>query len=131
MLIGTLARATGVSVRMLRHYEAQGLIGSQRCDNRYREFDRAAIEQVAWIRDLIDCGFSTRQIAPMIACLRGGADTQAAAEGLALHRRKLAELDTMIGELSDRRARLRHRLAHFDRPGAAQADLAVTSQSLD
>lgn len=121
MLIGTLARVTGVSVRMLRHYEAQGLIGAQRSENRYRAFDRAAIEQVAWIRDLIDCGFSTRQIAPMMACLRGTPDPDACAEGLALHRRKLAELDALIGELSDRRARLRQRLAHLDRSPVLQS----------
>lgn len=113
MRIGTLSQRTSVSPRVLRHYETQGLIVSRRAPNGYREFDPATLEQVQWIRDLLDCGFSTRQIAGMMDCLRGGYDAGSCAAGLALHRRKLDELDALIGVLSERRERLRHRIAHF------------------
>jgi DNA-binding transcriptional MerR regulator len=113
MRIGALSQATSVSPRVLRHYEAKGLIVSRRGPNGYREFDPATEEQVAWIRDLLDCGFSTRQIAGMMDCLRGGYDADSCSAGLALHRRKLDEIDALIAVLGERRERLRSRIAHF------------------
>ncbi|TFW17205.1 MerR family transcriptional regulator [Duganella callida] len=114
MRIGALARAAAVSVRTLRHYESQGLIAAQRGANGYREFSTATIEQVRWIRELLDCGFSTRQIAGMMHCLqRDSWDAAACEAGYALHQRKLAELDQMISVLQERRVRLAERLAHF------------------
>jgi len=118
MQIGALSKATSVSPRVLRHYEAQGLIESQRGANGYREFDPGTQEQVRWIRDLLDCGFSTRQILGLMDCLRGGYDADNCATGLALHQRKLDELDALIGVLSERRQRLRSRIAHFGRPSS-------------
>jgi DNA-binding transcriptional MerR regulator len=46
MCIGELASAAGVSVRVLRHYEAQGLIQSSRRANGYREYPKGVIETV-------------------------------------------------------------------------------------
>lgn len=120
MRIGELAAASGVSTRVLRHYEAQGLIVSRRAGNGYRDYDRDTLEQVGWIRDLLDCGFGTRQIAGMMRCLQGGGwDPDNCAAGYALHLRKLDELDAMIGVLQERRARLARRIRHFERAPAA------------
>lgn len=60
-----LAALTGVSTRVLRHYEAKGLIVSQRLDNGYRNYDAKEVEKVRWITSLLKCGFSTRQIAEL------------------------------------------------------------------
>ena len=40
MRIGELSAAAGVSIRVLRHYEAQGLIQSRRSANNYREYPK-------------------------------------------------------------------------------------------
>jgi DNA-binding transcriptional MerR regulator len=111
--IGALARAAGVSPRTLRHYESQGLIRARRGANGYRVFDAAAVEQVGWIRDMLDCGFGTRQIAGMMDCLGGAYDARTCAAGLALFLRKRDELDELIAVLAARRARLERRIAHF------------------
>ena len=68
MRIGELAAAAGVSVRVLRHYETQGLIQSRRSANGYREYPKGAIETVRQVRLLLDCGFSTRQIYGFLPC---------------------------------------------------------------
>ncbi|OON61053.1 hypothetical protein B0920_19180 [Massilia sp. KIM] len=113
MRIGALARAAGVSPRTLRHYESQGLIRARRGPNGYRVFDARAVEQVGWIRDLLDCGFGTRQIAGMMDCLGGVYDARSCAAGLALFLRKREELDGLIAVLEARRDRLERRIAHF------------------
>jgi MerR family copper efflux transcriptional regulator len=114
MRIGELARQAGVSVRVLRHYEAQGLIQSQRLTNGYRDYPSATADQVRWIRDLIDCGFGTRQIQGFLHCFRNeNFDPEQCAAGLAQHLEKQRELDEMIAVLTERRRRLSERIALF------------------
>jgi hypothetical protein len=47
---------------------------------------------VRWIRDLLACGFSTRQIREFLPCLENGHDSQQCA---AKHMAKLHELDEL------------------------------------
>jgi DNA-binding transcriptional MerR regulator len=115
MRIGELASEAGVSVRVLRHYEAQGLAHSERKPNGYRDYPPLAVERVRRIRALLECGFSTRQIRQVLPCLGGweSFDPEACATGLERHVAKLRELDALIGLLKQRRRRLTRRLALF------------------
>jgi len=120
MQIGQLAEAAQTSERLLRHYEAQGLLEPRRLANGYRDYGPDAVERVRWIRDLLDCGFSTRQIQGFLHCFgQEHADAVQCAAGLAQHCEKLRELDELISVLSERRARLSARMdqlfgAHID-----------------
>ncbi|MFF5727571.1 MerR family transcriptional regulator [[Kitasatospora] papulosa] len=69
MRIGELARRTGITARMLRYYEEQGLITPQRGDNGYRDYDEALIERAEKIRCFLDAGVPTRAVAPMLHCV--------------------------------------------------------------
>jgi len=69
MLIGELAKRTGVATRMLRYYEEQGLITPRRSDNGYREYDEYLVDRVQKIRGLIDSGIPTRIIGNILPCL--------------------------------------------------------------
>jgi DNA-binding transcriptional MerR regulator len=60
--IGELSEATGVSTRSLRYYEEQGLLRSRRRANSYREYSAEAVEQVAFIQDLLSAGLSSQLI---------------------------------------------------------------------
>ena len=40
MRIGTLSEQTGVSIRMLRYYEEQGLLKPKRTASGYRDFEQ-------------------------------------------------------------------------------------------
>lgn len=62
MRIGEIANRAKVSARILRYYESQGLILSQRLANGYRDYPLQTVDIVRQIKDLIECGFSTRQI---------------------------------------------------------------------
>src|SRR5690242_6442708 len=62
--VGELARATGVTVRTLHHYDELGLLApSARSDAGYRLYDEAAVEQLYRIRALQALGLSLDEVA--------------------------------------------------------------------
>ncbi|GAA3164327.1 MULTISPECIES: MerR family transcriptional regulator [Streptomyces] len=69
MRIGELSERTGASRRLLRYYEEQGLIISQRCANGYRTYDERLADRVLQIRGLLDAGLPTRIIKQILPCL--------------------------------------------------------------
>jgi DNA-binding transcriptional MerR regulator len=69
MRIGELAARTGVSRRLLRYYEEQGLITPSRALNGYREYGQAHVDVVQQIAGLLDAGLPTRIIAQLLPCL--------------------------------------------------------------
>jgi DNA-binding transcriptional MerR regulator len=69
MRIGALARRTGVSERLLRHYEAQSLLRPTRNANDYREYTDQDVVTVAHIRYLLAAGLSTAVIAELLDCI--------------------------------------------------------------
>ncbi|MER5195010.1 MerR family transcriptional regulator [Streptomyces sp. NPDC002755] len=63
MLIGEVARRSGVSARMLRHYESLGLIRpSGRTGTGYREYSGEDIRRIFHIESLRSLGLSLREI---------------------------------------------------------------------
>lgn len=73
MRIGELSRQTGVSVRALRHYEAEGLIQPARRANGYRDFGDGAVEAVRQIRGMIESGLPIRIIREILPYVDGPA----------------------------------------------------------
>ena len=69
MRIGELAERTGVSTRLLRYYEEQGLIVPTRAANGYREYAEAHVHVVLQIAGLLDAGLPTRIIGQLLPCL--------------------------------------------------------------
>jgi DNA-binding transcriptional MerR regulator len=114
MRIGELVTRTGVSHRSLRHYEAQALIETTRLDNGYRVYAPATVQRVMWIRELIECGFSTRQIQGLLSYLQ---DSEPGSEHfrqcLQQHTENLHALDSLLTQLTDRRQRLFERLERY------------------
>jgi MerR family copper efflux transcriptional regulator len=115
MRVGELAKTAGVSVRVIRHYEAKGLIQSVRAHNGYREYRPGAVETVGHIRLMLDCGFSTRQIYGFLPCFGDGKkfDSANCAAGLQQYLAKRDELDRTIVLLQQRRNHLSDQIAHF------------------
>ncbi|MEW9515935.1 MerR family transcriptional regulator [Streptomyces tubercidicus] len=63
MLIGEVARRSGVSARMLRHYESRGLVRpSGRTGSGYREYSAEDIRRIFHIESLRSLGLSLREI---------------------------------------------------------------------
>lgn len=105
MTIGEFSRLSRLSVRMLRHYDAHGVLRPVDVDefSGYRRYSGAQLVDAVDIRRLRDVGFGVAGIAAMLAA-RG---TEAYAEALAVHRatltgelraatQRLALLDSMI-----------------------------------
>jgi DNA-binding transcriptional MerR regulator len=112
MRIGELAARAGTTTRTLRYYESRGLLSARRGENGYRSYDESDLRLLRQIRTLQDFGFDLEETRPFVECLRAGhpeGDTCPAS--VAVYRRKLAELDELIGELQAVRAKIGVRLA--------------------
>ncbi|WP_329625021.1 MerR family DNA-binding transcriptional regulator [Streptomyces sp. NBC_01255] len=63
MLIGEVARRSGVSARMLRHYDSLGLVRpTGRTDGGYREYSGEDIRRIFHIESLRSLGLSLREV---------------------------------------------------------------------
>ncbi|MFD5435368.1 MerR family transcriptional regulator [Kitasatospora sp. NPDC127067] len=112
MRIGELARLTGVSTRLLRYYEEQGLLRPDRTAAGYREYGEQDTVRVWQIRSLLAAGLSTRIIAELLPCATGPVPVlEACPELLATLHDELADLDSRIEDLSRSRRALSHYLA--------------------
>ncbi|WP_338757664.1 MerR family transcriptional regulator [Nocardia vulneris] len=71
MRIGDLSQRTGVSVRLLRYYEEQGLLRPMRRPSGYREYAEGDVDTVRNIRRLLSAGLNTQTIAALLPCMVG------------------------------------------------------------
>ncbi|KAF0227424.1 MAG: MerR family transcriptional [Beijerinckiaceae bacterium] len=107
MQIGTAAEASGVSAKMIRHYEAIGLIASgARRTNGYRDYDARDIHELRFIRSARDLGFSLDEIRTLLDLWRNKDRNSRdvhhlAAEHLADIEGKIVELQAMATTLRD------------------------------
>jgi DNA-binding transcriptional MerR regulator len=107
MLIGELSRLTGVSHRLLRYYEEQGLLVSKRGSNGYRTYCDDAVTTVRQIRALLGAGLSTQVIATVLPCASGDdVDLEMCPELVQTLYRELAAIDDRIGTLRQNRGAL-------------------------
>lgn len=68
--IGELSRRSGVSQRLLRYYEEQGLLRPRRRPSGYREYLVSDVDVVRRIRGLLAAGLPTATIASVLPCIR-------------------------------------------------------------
>ncbi len=104
--IGDFARHGRVSVRMLRHYDAIGLLRPAHVDpaTGYRSYDAGQFAELNRIVALKDLGFSLEQVRTMIA------DEITPAEVRALLTIRRAELESTVAESVARLAQVESRL---------------------
>ncbi|MFF1380493.1 MerR family transcriptional regulator [Streptomyces sp. NPDC058308] len=123
MRIGALSRRTGVSQRLLRYYEEQGLLQPRRRPSGYREYDEEDARTVQGIRTLLAAGLSTRTIAELLPCtVNDGQGLVPACSGMLpdLHRER-ERLDSAIADLVAARAALDTIIAATP-PGGTEED---------
>lgn len=96
--IGGAASKSGVSAKMIRHYEQIGLISApQRTDSGYRTYTGDDVHTLVFVRQARNLGFSTRQIAGLLGLWRDQRRPSREVKALAVAH--IAELDERIGEL--------------------------------
>jgi Cu(I)-responsive transcriptional regulator len=107
MQIGEAARLTGVSAKMIRHYESIGLIPSaDRRDSNYRDYGHHDVHRLGFIRRARDLGFSIDEIRDLLRLW--GDQSRSSADVKALTLGHVAELDRKIALLTEMRDTLTH-----------------------
>lgn len=107
MKIGEASAASGVSQRMIRHYEKIGLMPpAPRRDSGYRDYDQRDLHTLKFIGRARDAGFPIEEIRQLIALWsdrdRSSADVKALALARAAElKRKANELDAMRRTLEE------------------------------
>ena len=105
MKIGQAAAASGISERMIRHYEKIGLVAAAaRRDSGYRDYDDRVVQSLRFIGRARDLGFPIEEIRQLLALWHDHSRSSADVKALALARaaelkRKAQELDAMRGAL--------------------------------
>lgn len=99
MNIGEAAQRSGVSAKMIRHYEAQGLIApGLRSEAGYRLFSASDVDTLCFIRQSRLMGFSLPQVSDLLSLWRD--PERSSQEVKRLASAHIAELDARIRELT-------------------------------
>ena len=118
MKIGEASAASGVSQRMIRHYEKIGLMpAAARRDSGYRDYDQRDLHALRFIGRARDLGFPIEEIRQLLALWHDRERSSADVKALALAR--AAELKRKARELDEMRRSLEHLAARChgdDRP---------------
>lgn len=103
--IGDAARASGVSAKMIRHYESIGLIGAaRRTDAGYRVYTSQEVRVLQFVHRGRALGFSLDQIRDLLALWQD--KDRASADVRALARTHIDELNRKIAEMEAMRRTL-------------------------
>ena len=116
--IGEAARRSGVSAKMVRHYESLGLLPSvHRTDAGYRQYGDAEVHTLRFIRRARDLGFSMHEIEQLLHLWQDR--RRSSAEVRRIASRHVEELSRKLAEMEAMRRTLQH-LVHCcrgdDRP---------------
>lgn len=110
MSIGEAAAASGVSAKMIRHYEAIGLIRPRRAANGYRTYAESDVAVLRFIRHARDLGFPLEEVRKLLALWRDRNRSSAEVKRLALNH--VEALEAKAASLRAMAASLRHLAAH-------------------
>jgi MerR family transcriptional regulator, copper efflux regulator len=111
MNIGQAADASGVSAKMIRHYEAIGLMAkARRTDNGYRIYDGNEVHTLRFIRRGRALGFSMKEIERLLGLWRNR--RRASGDVRRVAQQHITELDQKIAELQAMRRTLHQLVQH-------------------
>lgn len=131
--IGHAANASGVSAKMIRHYEGVGLLPSaQRTESGYRQYGEADVQTLRFIRHARDLGFSIPKISQLVSLWHDRG--RPSREVKALAKAHIRELEEKAQELLAMKAALAHLVSRCrgdDRPDCPIIDSLAAGQSLD
>jgi MerR family copper efflux transcriptional regulator len=119
--IGDAAAASGVSAKMIRHYEAIGLLAAARSANGYRIYAEREVAVLRFIRHARDLGFPLEDVRRLLGLWHDRQRASAEVKTLALAH--VAALETKARSLHAMAESLRHLAAHCH--GDARPDCPI------
>ncbi len=100
MNIGQAAERSGVSAKMVRHYEALGLLGRvARTDSGYRQYREADVHVLRFIKRARELGFSMAEITELVGLWKDKRRTSAQVKRIA--QQHLDELSARVAALQE------------------------------
>lgn len=118
MNIGQVAEQSGISAKMIRHYESIGLIPrAQKGPSGYRRYDGNDVRRLAFVRRARDAGLATADIKRMLGLWQNS--QRSSREVKALVQKHVEEIEARIASLAAIREALAHLMQHCkgnDRP---------------
>lgn len=107
MHIGEAAAASGVTAKMIRHYESIGLIDpADRTESGYRRYHDEDVNVLRFVKRARMLGFSIDDIRALLALWHDRSRSSAEVKRVALAR--IAELDDRLAEMQAMRDALHH-----------------------
>jgi len=107
MNIGEAAKLSGVSAKMVRHYESLGLLPAvARTDAGYRQYSDREVHTLRFIRRARDLGFSMAEIGELVKLWQNQRRSSSNVKKIA--QRHLAEIDAKMAEMAAMRKTLQH-----------------------
>ena len=120
--IGQAARLSGISPKMLRHYEGMGLLGAvTRTESNYRQYSLNEVHTLRFIRRARDMGFSLEAIAELVSLWHNRRRSSASVKRIA--QKHLDELAERIEALQAMQRTLTHLL--HECPGDQRPDCPI------
>jgi Cu(I)-responsive transcriptional regulator len=111
MNIGQAAEQSGVSAKMIRHYESIGLVErARRTDGGYRIYTDNDVHTLRFIRRARDLGFSMKEIAQLVGLWRNR--RRASGDVRRVAQQHITDLDQKIAELQAMRRTLTELMQH-------------------
>ncbi|MCZ8294707.1 MAG: Cu(I)-responsive transcriptional regulator [Hylemonella sp.] len=109
--IGSAAELSGISAKMVRHYESLGLLPRvARTDSGYRQYSEADVRTLQFIKRSRDLGFSMAEIAELVTLWQNRRRTSASVKRIA--QKHVDELATRIEAMQSMQRTLRQLLHH-------------------
>ncbi len=109
--IGSAAQASGVSAKMIRHYEAIGLIAKPaRTFSGYRTYSERDTHTLRFIKQARNLGFSMKQISVLLSLWQNRTRPSREVKSVALQH--IQELDEKIREMQAMKATLERLARH-------------------
>ncbi len=109
--IGSAAERSGISAKMVRHYESLGLLPRvARTDSGYRQYSEAEVHTLRFIKRARDLGFSMAEIAELVTLWQNRRRTSASVKRIA--QKHVEELAARIEAMQSMQRTLRQLLHH-------------------
>ena len=122
MNIGQAAKLSGVSAKMIRHYESLGLLPkASRSGSGYRQYGTNDVHTLRFVRRARDLGFGIGDIAGLLALWQNRRRASETVKRVALAH--IGELATRIEEMKAMKRTLEHLAAHCH--GDARPDCPI------
>ena len=111
MTIGEAAECSGVSARMIRHYESIGLLpAAKRASSGYRTYGGHDVHTLRFVHHARALGFSVKEIEELLGLWRNQRRPSRKVKALVLAH--IAELDARLRDLSAMKRTLEHLAEH-------------------